>query len=86
MQYVAGAIKKNQKHTARGIPTWSPTVVLISRSVACVCQSGRDGQFSTAYGRMCWDVELDTSCLQVLLMVCDGMNLSNADDANSTCV
>ena len=40
------------KHTAQGIPTWSPTVVLILRSVAYVCQSGRDGQYSTAYGRM----------------------------------
>ncbi|KAG9557291.1 hypothetical protein KCU71_g10964, partial [Aureobasidium melanogenum] len=34
------------KHTAAGIPTWSPTVVLICRSTAYVWQSGRDAQFS----------------------------------------
>lgn len=39
------------KRTAAGIPTWSPTVVLISRSTAYVWQSGRDAQFSAAYGR-----------------------------------
>ena len=37
--------------TAAGIPTWSPTVVLISRSTAYVWQSGRDAQFSAACGR-----------------------------------
>ncbi|KAH0000939.1 hypothetical protein KCU78_g15116, partial [Aureobasidium melanogenum] len=36
----------NTKHTAAGIPTWSPTVVLICRSTAYVWQSGRDAQFS----------------------------------------
>ena len=41
------------KRTAAGIPTWSPTVVLISRSTAYVWQSGRDAQFSAAYGRTC---------------------------------
>ncbi|KAG9658270.1 hypothetical protein KCU95_g19937, partial [Aureobasidium melanogenum] len=40
-----GANKK-AKHTAAGIPTWSPTVVLICRSTAYVWQSGRDAQFS----------------------------------------
>ncbi|KAG9941204.1 hypothetical protein KCU85_g9633, partial [Aureobasidium melanogenum] len=37
--------------TAAGIPTWSPTVVLICRSTAYVWQSGRDAQFSADYGR-----------------------------------
>jgi hypothetical protein len=39
------------KPTAAGIPTWSPTVVLICRSTAYVWQSGRDAQFSADYGR-----------------------------------
>ncbi|KAG9564903.1 hypothetical protein KCU71_g8018, partial [Aureobasidium melanogenum] len=39
------------KHTAAGIPTWSPTVVLICRSTAYVWQSGRDAQFSADCGR-----------------------------------
>ncbi|KAG9643283.1 hypothetical protein KCU64_g11826, partial [Aureobasidium melanogenum] len=37
---------------AAGIPTWSPTVVLICRSTAYVWQSGRDAQFSADCGRM----------------------------------
>ncbi|KAH0005266.1 hypothetical protein KCU78_g12960, partial [Aureobasidium melanogenum] len=41
------------KHTAAGIPTWSPTVVLICRSTAYVWQSRRDAQFSADCGRMC---------------------------------
>jgi hypothetical protein len=45
--------KSNAKHTAAGIPTWSPTVVLICRSTAYVWQSGRDAQFSADCGRMC---------------------------------
>jgi hypothetical protein len=48
--------KKNHgktKRTAAGIPTWSPTVVLICRSTAYVWQSGRDAQFSADYGRTC---------------------------------
>jgi hypothetical protein len=45
--------KENTKHTAAGIPTWSPTVVLICRSTAYVWQSGRDAQFSADCGRMC---------------------------------
>ena len=44
--------KENAKHTAAGIPTWSPTVVLICRSTAYVWQSGRDAQFSADCGRM----------------------------------
>jgi hypothetical protein len=45
--------KEKAKHTAAGIPTWSPTVVLICRSTAYVWQSGRDAQFSADCGRMC---------------------------------
>ncbi|KAH0254071.1 acetyl-CoA synthetase-like protein, partial [Aureobasidium melanogenum] len=37
---------------AAGIPTWSPTVVLICRSTAYVWQSGRDAQFSADCGHM----------------------------------
>ncbi|KAG9532872.1 hypothetical protein KCU93_g512, partial [Aureobasidium melanogenum] len=43
--------KTNVKRTAAGIPTWSPTVVLICRSTAYVWQSGRDAQFSADCGR-----------------------------------
>ncbi|KAH0161697.1 hypothetical protein KCU67_g6228, partial [Aureobasidium melanogenum] len=39
------------KHTAAGIPMWSPTIVLICRSTAYVWQSGRDAQFSADCGR-----------------------------------
>ncbi|KAG9593094.1 hypothetical protein KCU77_g6266, partial [Aureobasidium melanogenum] len=42
----------HHKHTAAGIPTWSPTVVLICRSTAYVWQSGRDAQCSADCGRM----------------------------------
>jgi hypothetical protein len=45
--------EQKTKHTAAGIPTWSPTVVLICRSTAYVWQSGRDAQFSADCGRMC---------------------------------
>ncbi|KAG9513862.1 hypothetical protein KCU93_g9959, partial [Aureobasidium melanogenum] len=38
--------------TAAGIPTWSPTVVLICRSTAYVWQSGRDAQFSADCGHV----------------------------------
>ena len=50
--------KQDSKHTAAGIPTWSPTVVLICRSTAYVWQSGRDAQFSADCGRTCCDVDL----------------------------
>ncbi|KAH0359212.1 hypothetical protein KCU65_g10077, partial [Aureobasidium melanogenum] len=42
--------KRYAKRTAAGIPTWSPTVVLICRSTAYVWQSGRDAQFSADCG------------------------------------
>ncbi|KAH0288702.1 hypothetical protein KCU62_g5005, partial [Aureobasidium sp. EXF-3399] len=45
-----GGCKKDAKRTAAGIPTWSPTVVLICRSTAYVWQSGRDAQFSADCG------------------------------------
>jgi hypothetical protein len=54
--------RKNAKHTAAGIPTWSPTVVLICRSTAYVWQSGRDAQFSADCGRMCWSLRFITIC------------------------
>ncbi|KAH0255782.1 hypothetical protein KCU91_g17307, partial [Aureobasidium melanogenum] len=41
---------ERSKRTAAGIPTWSPTVVLICRSTAYVWQSGRDAQFSADCG------------------------------------
>ncbi|KAH0261460.1 hypothetical protein KCU91_g14007, partial [Aureobasidium melanogenum] len=41
---------KDAKRTAAGIPTWSPTVVLICRSTAYLWQSGRDAQFSADCG------------------------------------
>jgi hypothetical protein len=50
--------KRNTKRTAAGIPTWSPTVVLICRSTAYVWQSGRDAQFSADYGRTYPIIEL----------------------------
>ncbi|KAG9512493.1 hypothetical protein KCU93_g10320, partial [Aureobasidium melanogenum] len=46
-----------------GIPTWSPTVVLICRSTAYVWQSGRDAQFSADCGRMCLNRQIDRICI-----------------------
>ncbi|KAG9739449.1 hypothetical protein KCU73_g9477, partial [Aureobasidium melanogenum] len=43
-------VKNKTKRTAAGIPTWSPTVVLICRSTAYVWQSRRDAQFSADCG------------------------------------
>jgi hypothetical protein len=51
--FVDNTQKHKTKRTAAGIPTWSPTVVLICRSTAYVWQSGRDAQFSADYGRTC---------------------------------
>ncbi|KAH0356568.1 hypothetical protein KCU81_g1, partial [Aureobasidium melanogenum] len=48
---------------AAGIPTWSPTVVLICRSTAYVWQSGRDAQFSADCGRMKQQRICDTDLL-----------------------
>ncbi|KAG9817689.1 hypothetical protein KCV05_g18871, partial [Aureobasidium melanogenum] len=55
--------------TAAGIPTWSPTVVLICRSTAYVWQSGRDAQFSADCGRTCWISNLDHICTQICSML-----------------
>ncbi|KAH0025116.1 hypothetical protein KCU78_g4820, partial [Aureobasidium melanogenum] len=46
----AREVESKTKRTAAGIPTWSPTVVLICRSTAYVWQSGRDAQFSADCG------------------------------------
>jgi hypothetical protein len=56
-------IQKNTKHTAAGIPTWSPTVVLICRLTAYVWQSGRDAQFSADYGRTCLTSKILRVCI-----------------------
>ena len=55
--------KNKNIHTTGGIPRWSPTLVLVARFSAYVCQSGRDAQFSLTYGRMC-------SNLKIILSYC----------------
>jgi hypothetical protein len=57
--------RKDAKHTAAGIPTWSPTVVLICRSTAYVWQSGRDAQFSADCGRMCMCLKTHKLCILI---------------------
>ena len=47
-----GMSMRQKRHTTAGIRWWSPTQLLISRSKACVWQSGRDAQLSLVYGRM----------------------------------
>ena len=45
--------KKYQEiHTTPGIRWWSPTQLLVWRSLACLWESGRDPEFSSSYGRM----------------------------------
>ncbi|KAG9669891.1 carbohydrate-binding module family 24 protein, partial [Aureobasidium melanogenum] len=56
--------------TAAGIPTWSPTVVLICRSTAYVWQSGRDAQFSADCGREPSDAMLLLAVLVALMSAC----------------
>ncbi|KAG9632567.1 hypothetical protein KCU64_g16191, partial [Aureobasidium melanogenum] len=53
---------------AAGIPTWSPTVVLICRSTAYVWQSGRDAQFSADCGRTCLESKFYNTSSFVLEM------------------
>ena len=66
---------RKTKRTAAGIPTWSPTVVLICRSTAYVWQSGRDAQFSADCGRTyLFAISTDYSLCQ---------KLQRADDAPS---
>ncbi|KAH0141866.1 hypothetical protein KCU67_g14293, partial [Aureobasidium melanogenum] len=50
--------------TAAGIPTWSPTVVLICRSTAYVWQSGRDAQFSADCGQV-WQKLYDRRAVSI---------------------
>lgn len=52
VNYLFASKKKLQKDSAPGIPRWSPTPVLLGRTVAYVWQIGRDAQFSTDYGRI----------------------------------
>ena len=59
MTRVVDSKRKKAKRTAAGIPTWSPTVVLICRSTAYVWQSGRDAQFSADCGRTCLEYVLE---------------------------
>ncbi|KAG9567553.1 hypothetical protein KCU77_g16533, partial [Aureobasidium melanogenum] len=54
---------------AAGIPTWSPTVVLICRSTAYVWQSGRDAQFSADCGRMCWNCSFETIYTNAMFII-----------------
>jgi hypothetical protein len=51
--HLVGKAEAKKKHTTGGIPSWSPTLVLVARFSAYVWQSGRDAQFSLTYGRMC---------------------------------
>ena len=60
---------KNAKRTAAGIPTWSPTVVLICRSTAYVWQSGRDAQFSADCGRTYQDPDPNNIHTSTLLAI-----------------
>ena len=46
-------IKRKQQHTTPGIRWWSPTQLLVWRSLAYLGESGRDPEFSSACGRMC---------------------------------
>ncbi|KAG9959327.1 hypothetical protein KCU61_g7585, partial [Aureobasidium melanogenum] len=64
--------------TAAGIPTWSPTVVLICRSTAYVWQSGRDAQFSADCGRTCLITQQLGKCSMKLI------SLLTAESSNAT--
>ncbi|KAG9958194.1 allantoin, partial [Aureobasidium melanogenum] len=72
---------KRTKRTAAGIPTWSPTVVLICRSTAYVWQSGRDAQFSVDCGRGTFDAS-KSSTFQVVAPA--AFNVSFADGSTDT--
>ena len=43
---------KGKKHTTPGIRWWSPTQLLVWRSLTYLWESGRDPELSSAYGRM----------------------------------
>ena len=79
-------MEQKAKHTAAGIPTWSPTVVLICRSTAYVWQSGRDAQFSADCGRMCllsYPVEIYS-----FVLLCDSLLQKSPlqQELHSSCV
>ncbi|KAG9606759.1 hypothetical protein KCU77_g5591, partial [Aureobasidium melanogenum] len=59
---------------AAGIPTWSPTVVLICRSTAYVWQSGRDAQFSADCGRMSVLILADGSYVDANRIIAAGID------------
>ena len=54
--HINQGLVKRSKHTATSIRWWSPTQLLIGRSEACLWQSGRDADYSSVYGRMCWEL------------------------------
>ncbi|KAG9634612.1 hypothetical protein KCU95_g10923, partial [Aureobasidium melanogenum] len=60
--------------TAAGIPTWSPTVVLICRSTAYVWQSGRDAQFSADCGRT-WLNSSFNALMYLLTSICQDLQI-----------
>ncbi|KAG9966822.1 hypothetical protein KCU61_g1, partial [Aureobasidium melanogenum] len=70
---------------AAGIPTWSPTVVLICRSTAYVWQSGRDAQFSADCGRIRGRIRYRIRFLLfVLLTQTEGSTLWTSEGAPPT--
>ena len=48
--------KKKQLHTTPGIRWWSPTQLLVWRSLAYLWESGRDPELSRGFGRMCLEM------------------------------
>ena len=49
--------EREKKHTTPGIRWSSPTQLLVWPSLAYLWESGRDPEFSSGYGRMCfWSV------------------------------
>ncbi|KAG9551545.1 hypothetical protein KCU71_g15885, partial [Aureobasidium melanogenum] len=59
-----------------GIPTWSPTVVLICRSTAYVWQSGRDAQFSADCGRTCLELNF-VKIYTLQRSICQGLQIES---------
>ena len=49
--------KERKKHTTPGIRWSSPTQLLVWPSLAYLWESGRDPEFSSGYGRMCFAFE-----------------------------
>ncbi|KAG9623166.1 hypothetical protein KCU64_g20431, partial [Aureobasidium melanogenum] len=71
--------------TAAGIPTWSPTVVLICRSTAYVWQSGRDAQFSADCGQIMGVTSQQVSASRMQAAKNDGNILSSARISTLSC-